>query len=100
MSNSSVAYVGDSLFVINNHTVDLEKIAQLIVGGQDGDTVARLIREYSDHTCEYHGEDVWRIDENADYDDNETVDLLYEVLMGIDNEDLLTRIVEDYYPAS
>lgn len=93
-----VKYIGDSLFEIEGKTSDIDEIAWLIVGSQDGDTIADLIRTYSDHTCEYHGEDIWRIDEEVESDDTETAGLLAGVLMDIDDQSRVVKIIEDYYP--
>lgn len=93
---TSVVYQGDSLFEINGKTVDLDEVARNIVGSQDGDTIDRLIRENSDHSCEYHGADMWVVDFDKEMDDQEVAVVLAEALDSLDGH-LLTEVVENYY---
>lgn len=92
----SIKYLGDSLIDINGETVDIDDVARNIVHSQDGDTIDNLIRENSDHTCDYHGEDVWMFDQWDKCDDEEIASYLSAVLSDL-NEHSLMEIVENYY---
>lgn len=74
---------------------DIQEIAENIVQRQDGDAVAEIVRNNTDHACEYLGESVWELDEDT-YDDEAMVTLFAEMLADVD-EHLLGELVDHYY---
>lgn len=96
MSDSNfVKYLGDSLFDINGKTVDVDQVAQNIVRSQDGGSIDRIIRENSDHTCDYRGDNVWVFDQRDECDSEEIANYLSAILSDL-NEHCLIDIVGDY----
>ena len=93
---SKIDYLGDSIYDIDGKTYGFDGISTNIVQNQDGDTVDRLVRENSDHTCEYHGDDVWNVDSDKDYGSAEMAYLFEKILYSLDKV-TATDIVKNYF---
>ena len=91
-----VEYNGDGLYDINGITCDTFDIAKNIAEGQDGNTVSEIVRDYSHHSCEYHGADLWKMLDGEEKDEEEMATLMSEIFDDL-QEHVMAQIIEDYY---